>query len=261
MNVNLLIASIVTASMVGAAAIAADAKKDDKKPAPVATEKKADAAKPAGDVAKDPKDVRDKLLKLSTLEQAFKQADYKRKQLAAAVLQDQEKLKKATTDDEKKKIQAALDDASKNLQATAIAMDVCFGIGNRRTYEFDEVSSTVYLKVGTVEEAFARTVNTRDALKKFIVEQTAAKDAEKDQAKKDEIQKKIDAAQKQFQLVAASLQLVFNISQQREYTYDPKDASIYLKISDNEVEKLKAEAAKLQEEAKAKADAAKSSKP
>lgn len=273
MNRPLLLTAVLTtaAALTVNAVLAADPKADAKKaPAPAAaTEKKADVAKaPAADAAKaapaaaqDPKDVRDKLVKLNTPEQAFKQVDLTRKQIAALVLQLNEKLKKATTDDEKKKTQADLDDTSKKFQTLCIAMDVCFGVSAPRVYEYDEVTSTVYAKVGTVEDAFTRTIRARDALRKQAQELTAQKEAEKDAAKQAEIQKKLDTASRQYQLVAASLQVVFNVSPERDYYYDAKNTTLYLKVSEHEVEKIKADIAKIQEDAKKKADEAKKDAP
>lgn len=242
--------SILISLAIAGAAYAAD---------PVAPAKPAvaaDTAKVAAPEApKDPKDVQDKLLKLTTLEQAFVRADKDRKILAQFVVQEQAKLAKATTDADKEKIKKDIEEAQKKFQTLSIAMEIVFGIGNRRDYEYNDVKSVVYLRVGSVEDCFARTIRVRETLKKFVIDQKALKDAEKDKTKQEEIDKKVQNATKQYQVVAASLQVVFGVTPLRNYEYNPQNSTLYLKASDNEIEKLKAEVAKLQDEAaKAKTD-------
>lgn len=224
-------------------------------------------AKPAGEAAKtaekpkNPKDVEDKLLKLTTMEQAFLRANQDKVNLERFIVQESAKLEKATTEDEKTALRKDLGEARKKYQTIAIAMAVIFNPGNVVQYEYDTVKSTVHIRVGTVEETFARAVQTREALKKFVTEQTAARDAEKDAAKKAELEKKVDTATKQYQLVSAALQLVYTVAPERSYLYDPKSSTLYLKVSENEADKLKAEVEKLKEDAKKASDAAKGDTP
>jgi len=253
----ILISLALAGATYGADPVAPEKKAEPAKPAAAAPAVAAEPAKPATPAAPavpaDPKDVKDKLIKLTTLEQAFGRADRDRKILAQQIVQEQAKLKAATTDADKEKINKDLDEAKKKFQTISIAMEIVFGIGNRRDYEYNDVKSTVYLRVGTVEECFARSVQIRDALKKFVIEQKALKDAEKDKAKQDEIEKKIENATKQYQVVAASLQVVFGVTTQRDYEYNPKNSTLYLKVSENELAKLKEQLTKLQEEQAAKA--------
>lgn len=251
---NVRWSSVMISLAIVGAAYAADPVAADKKNEPAKPAVAADTVKVAAPEApKDPKDVQNKLLKLTDLEQAFVRADKDRKILAQYIVQENAKLAKATTDADKDKIKKDVEEAQKKFQTLSIAMEIVFGIGNRRDYEYNDVKSVVYLRVGSVEDCFARTVRVRETLKKFIVDQKALKDAEKDKAKQDEIDKKVQNATKQYQVVAASLQVVFGITPLRNYEYNPQNSTIYLKVSDNEVEKLKAEVAKLQDEQAAKA--------
>ncbi|OGV70018.1 MAG: hypothetical protein A3K19_28675 [Lentisphaerae bacterium RIFOXYB12_FULL_65_16] len=204
------------------------------------------------------KEVEDKLLKLTSLEDAFAKAMRNRELLRRFIVQENAKLTEAANEEGKAEIQKNLDEGKKRLQTIVIAMDIVFGIGNRRDYEYNNVTSTVYLKVGTVEEAFARSVRTRDALAKFVGEQEKLAETEKDEAKKTEINGKIETAKRQHQIVAAALQVIFGVTPQRNYLYDPKEATLYLKVTETEAEKVKAQLLKLQEERaeKEKADKA-----
>jgi hypothetical protein len=203
------------------------------------------------------KEIEDKLLKLTSLEDAFTKALRNRELLRRFIVQETAKLDEAANEEGKKEIQAHIDEAKKRLQTIVIAMDVVFGVGNRRDYEYNNVTSTVYLKVGTVEEAFGRAVRTRDVLKKFVDEQGKLAEAETDEAKKKELDGKIENAKRQHALVAAALQVVFGVTSQRNYLYDPKDATLYLKVTESEAEKVKAQLQKLQEERTEKAKAEK----
>lgn len=196
----------------------------------------------------DPKDIQNKLLGLTTLENAFFKALRTQTLLRRFIIQENGKLEKTEDEAEKEEIRKQIAAARTRLQTIAIAMDVVFGIGRRREYEYNRVTSTIYLKVGTVEQAFARGVQTRNLLQKYVQDQTALKDAETDEAKLKEIDARILAGTKRWQTVSASLQLIFGVVPQRNYQYNPKNSVLYLKVSDNEVEKLKEQAAALQAE-------------
>ena len=236
------------------------AKKAKKADAPKVAVKKIDK-KVVDAEKKVEKDIENKLLKLTSLEDAFLKATRNRNLLARYIVQENAKLKEATDDATKQSIRKNIGTARKKLQTQSIAMDVIFGIGKRREYQYDSVKSTVELRVGTVEEAVARAVRTRDALSKFVVEQKALATAEKDTAKKAEIDKTVAGATRQYQVVAAALQVIYGVTPKRNYEYNPKNSTLYLKISETQLDKLKAELAKLQEERAAKADAAKKAAP
>lgn len=197
----------------------------------------------------DPKDIQNKLLKLTTLESAFKRALQKRNLLRRFIAVENGKLEEATTDDAKAEARKNIGNARKQLNTLQIAMDVVFGTGNRREYEYNEVDSTIFLKVGTVEEAFARSVRTRDALSAFIVEKRKAAEAEADAEAKEKLEKKIAEAVRQYQTVAAALQVIYQVTPTRNYEYNPKDSTLYLKISENELQNLREQVRKLQEKA------------
>ncbi len=213
---------------------------------------------PLGQVAvaqeKDEKaaaDVENKLLRLTSLEEAFVKAARRRNGLASLVVQENQKLQAEKDEAKKAELQRGLDEARKQLQALSVAMEMIFGIGNRRDYEYNTVTSTVYLKVGTVEEAFVRAVKVRDALRNYVVQQKPVSEAEKDEAKKKELEAQIAQATRQYQLMAASLQLVFQVVPDRNYEFNPANSTLYLKVSDNEVAKLKAKIEEMQQKAAA----------
>jgi len=222
-----------------------EAKKDDKVEI---VEETAEAAEV------DEKDIQNKLLKLTTLEDAFKKALRNNQLLQRFIVQEDAKLKETEDEDAKQAIRKNIGVARKKLQTNNVAMNIVFGLGRRRTYQYDEVSSTIYLRVGTVEEAFARTVRTRDLLRNFVIQQKALLEAEKDEAKKAEIQTKIDNGTRQYGVVAAALKVIYGVDTQRSYEYNPKNATLYLKISENELDKIKTQIAELQDKQKAAAE-------
>lgn len=231
-----------------------DAKKDDK-----AADKVEIVDEAAQEVAE--KDIQNKLLKLTTLEEAFKKALRNNQLLQRYIIQENAKLKQTEDEEAKQEIRKNIGVARKKLQTSNVAMNLVFGLGRRRTYQYDEVSSTIYLRVGTVEEAFARAVRTRDLLRRLVLEQKALLEAEKDEAKKTEIQAKIDNGTRQYGVVAAALQVIYGVNTQRSYEYNPKNATLYLKISENELDKIKAQIAELQEKQKAAAEGDAAEKP
>ena len=136
-------------------------------------------------------------------------------------------------------------------------MSVIFGVNPRRlVYQYDEVTSTVFLRVGTVSEAFARAVQTRNALQQFVIKKKAELEAEEKEEEKTALEAQIKNATKQWQIVAASLQVIYKVNMKRSYEFNPQNATLYLKVSDNEVEELKAKAAELAREREAAAAAA-----
>ena len=163
----------------------------------------------------------------------------RRQGLARLVLQETNKLEGIEDEEKQAETRKNIGAARKALTEVSNAMEVVFGIGRRREYEYNQVTSTVYLKVGTVEEAFSRTIRTRDALLKFVGEQRALLEAEQDAEKKVEIENKIAVATRQYQMVAASLQVIFQVNQQRNYLYNPKNSTLYLRITEDELEKIK----------------------
>jgi len=226
-----------------------DAKAKAKADKPAVEAKAAEVT--ADDAAVDPKDIESKLLKLTTMEDAFLKSLRTVRLLRRFIVQENQKLQNTTDEAAKKQLTDSIQAARNRLQTLSNAMDVVFGIGRRRTYEYDSVKSTIYLRVGTVEEAFARSVRTRDALKRFIGQQATLKEAEQDEAKKKEIDNKIAIATRQWRTVAAALQLVYGVTPQRNYEYNPKNSTLYLKISENQLVQLRERLAKLQEEREA----------
>jgi hypothetical protein len=178
-----------------------------------------------------------KLLQLDSLEESFLKGDSRRKMLAVAVLNLQSKLEQVDNEKEKKDITEQIDQAHKELQDLNVAMGIVFSPLQPWQYEYNPVRSTVYIKVGNIEEVFIRAVQLRDTLLRGIQEKQKQLDEAKDDEKK-EIQMGLDKAQRQYQMVVASLQLVFDIIPQRNYLYNPKDSTLYLKVTEDEAEKI-----------------------
>jgi len=126
---------------VGSAALAQE-KKPAAAPAPAAAKPGEEAAKPE----------ENKLVKLTTLEQAFLKANRDRQLLEVLILQETQKLEKAVKEEDKQAIRKTIGEARKRQHLLNTAMDVVFGVGRRRDYEYDTVKSTVYLRVGTVRK-------------------------------------------------------------------------------------------------------------
>jgi len=231
---------------------------DAAKPAAAAAPAAAAPAAPAQDEGKpvDAKDIQDKLVPLTDMETAFKRTWATRVNLARQVTTLEQKLKDTADEEAKKEIRKTIGEARKNLQTIGIAMEVIFGVGRTRAYEFDEVKSTIFLRVGTAEEVFVRAIKARDAYGKMITDQKAALEKETDAAKKKELEKTVDEATKRYQIVAAALQQVYGVTPKRAYSYNPKNSTLYLKVSENELAKIKEQMEKLQEERKAKEGAA-----
>lgn len=187
-----------------------------------------------------------KLVKVTTLKQAFGRALQRRQQLARRVVALVRTLREEEDDAKKEELREELERSNRALQGMKVAMEVIFGLGNRREYEF--VADTIYLKVGTVEQTFARAVRNRDALRKFVVEKTKAKEEAEDAETVQQLEKEIQDATKRYQVVVASLQLVFGVVPQRNYTYNPENATLYLNVTDEEVEKLRARIEEIRKE-------------
>lgn len=199
----------------------------------------------------DAKDVPDKLLPLTDMETAFKKAWATRQAVARQVVELDQQLKDATDDEAKKEIRKKLGESRKNLQTMSVAMEVIFGVGRARIYEYDEVKNTIFLRVGTAEEVFVRAIRARDAYGKVAAEQKAALDKEQDAEKKKELEATVTEATRRYQIVAAALQQVYGVTPKRAYSYNPKNSTLYLKVSENELENLKEQLAQLQEARKA----------
>lgn len=247
MSLRKCLALLVTTGLASTLAYSQDA-------APAAAAPAADA--PAAEQPADAKDVRNKLLPLTDMETAFKKTWARRVALARQVDDLEKKVKDEADEEQKKEMRKSIGEARKGLQTLGVAMDVIFGIGRTRSYEYDEVKSTIYLRVATAEEAFIRAIRTRDAYAKAIVDQKAALEQEADAEKKKDLEKSIEELTKGGQVMAAALQLVYGVTPSRDFSYNPKNSTLYLKVSENEMAKLREQVEKLQEERKAKEAAA-----
>lgn len=206
----------------------------------------APAAVPADDAAQ----LEDKLLPLVTMEQAFAQALQRRALLANFIVQERAKLEGAT-EEQKVELQKNIETATQQFTELTTYMDVIFGLGGRREYEYNRVNSTIYLKVGTVAETFGRALQARDNLAARIREAQANIEKEADATKKAELQQTHDALFRQYALFVNALFRIYQIHPARNYQYVAGNQTLYLKTNDAEIEKLKAEVEKQQAEAAA----------
>jgi hypothetical protein len=236
---------LVATGLAGALAYSQEAATNETAPAAPA------AAAAVAEKPVDEKDVRSKLLPLTDMETAFKKTLARRDALARQVGDLEKKLKDTADEEQKKEIRKTIGDARKGLQTLAEAMEVVFGIGRTRSYEYDEVKSTIYLRVGTAEEVFVRAIKTRDAYAKMVVDQKAALEQEADAGKKKELAKSIEELSKGYTIMAMALQQVYGVTPSREFSYNPNNSTLYLKVSENEMTQLKEQIEKLQEERKA----------
>ena len=192
----------------------------------------------------------DKLLPLITMEQAFAKALQTRNVLAQYINQESAKLEKAD-DAAKEEITKNVTAARRRLAEINTYMDVIYGLGGRRAYEYNRVTSEIYLRVGTVSEVFTRAIATRDALAKQITTLKEAIEKETDADKKANLEATQKQAVNRYALVVNALYNIFQIHPVRHYHFDAATRTLFLKTNDEEVQKLQEQLKKAQEEKKA----------
>ena len=189
----------------------------------------------------------DKLLPLITMEQAFAKALQTRNVLAQYINQENAKLEKAD-DAAKEEITKNVTAARRRLAEINTYMDVIYGLGGRRAYEYNRVTSEIYLRVGTVSEVFTRAIATRDALAKQITTLKDAIEKETDADKKANLEAAQKEAVNRYALVVNALYNIFQIHPVRHYHFDAATRTLFLKTNDEEVQKLQEQLKKAQEE-------------
>ncbi|MFA6928793.1 MAG: hypothetical protein WCT05_00590 [Lentisphaeria bacterium] len=190
----------------------------------------------------------DKLLPLVTMEQAFSKALKRRALLVRFIEQETVKLKESTGE-EATTISKNLAQARKALGEATTYMDVIFGLGGNRSYEYDSVKSTIYLRVGTITEVFARAIQARDTYAKRIVELKEIIEKEGDETRKATLQKEHDALAQRWALVVNALYNIYQVHPKRNYQFNPSNLTLYLKTNDEEIQKLQAEIEKNKQQA------------
>ena len=179
----------------------------------------------------------DKLLPLITMEQAFAKALQTRNVLAQYINTENAKLEKAT-DAEKEELNKNITAARRRLAEINTYMDFIYCLGGRRAYEYNRVTSEIYLRVGTVSEVFTRAIATRDNLAKQIAALKEAIDKETDADKKKALEANQTAAVQRYALVVNALYNIFQIHPVRHYHFDAATRTLFLKTNDEEVQKL-----------------------
>jgi len=81
----------------------------------------------------------------------------------------------------------------------------------------------------TVEKAFARTLNNRDQLVRYIVAENQ-KLAKATDAEKKQITENVTKARASLNLIIRSMDIIFGIDANRVYEYNPTNGTIYLKV-------------------------------
>lgn len=193
----------------------------------------------------------DKLLPLVTMEQAFSKALQRRALLVRFIEQETAKLKESTGE-EATTISKNLAQARKALGEATTYMDVIFGLGGNRSYEYDSVKSTIYLRVGTITEVFARAIQARDTYAKRIVELKEIIEKEGDETRKATLQKEHDALAQRWALVVNALYNIYQVHPKRNYQFNPTNLTLYLKTNDVEIQKLQTEIEKTNNRPKSK---------
>ncbi len=179
-----------------------------------------------------------KLIRLESLENSFLDCLRKRQSLAASGLDLQNQLKDIKDKKKEKELKDQLEQVQKNLDSLNLAMSVIFSPSQPYQYEYNPVKSEVFLKVGNLEQVFLRSIQLKEFFLEAVRKKEKALDEEKSKNKKKELQNELDNLKRQHQAVVASLQIVFNVVPQRNYTYNPKDSTLYLKVTEEEAAKI-----------------------
>lgn len=192
----------------------------------------------------------ERLIKLGDTKAAFADT-IKRRQILVNYI-NQEKAKLSKVDEKTKKtIESNLSAARQNLSLMGVYMDVVFGIGNRREYMYDPKTDMISLKVGTSKDAFARTVNRKNAIAAIIADRKKALENEKDSKKAEALKAQLSSYERAFAILENALFAVYKVHPKRQYSYDQKSGILYLKSNKQEVEKLTEELNKLKSAEKA----------
>ncbi len=200
--------------------------------------KKKDSTTKDKNAAASAEDPENKLVRLKSLEGAFLNCVNRRRSLTLSGLSLQRKLKETEKKDEKKKINEDLEKIQQRLGALNIAMNVVFSPVQPRQYEYNPVKSEVYLRVGNLEQVFVRSMGFRERLLKAIQEQQKKLEDKKNKKQKEKLEKGLESLKRQYQTMVASLQIVFDVAPERNYLYNPKDSTLYLKVTEEEAEKI-----------------------
>jgi hypothetical protein len=195
----------------------------------------------------------DKYLPLITMEQAFAKALKTRAMLAQYINNESAKYQKAD-DNEKAEIEKNVAAAQKRFNQINTYMDVIYGLGGQRNYEYNRVTSEIYLRVGTVTEVFTRAIAARDNLAKQIAQLKKDIEEEKDETKKKTLEDTQMKLAQRYALIVNALYNIFEVHPERQYNFDAATRTLYLKTNDEEVAKLREQIKKIEEEKKAAAE-------
>jgi len=159
------------------------------------------------------------------LKELLLKAVRRRDLLIRYIAQEEGKLKAAADERSRKELAANIAEGRSRLQTTEDALGAVFWLGHRRVYEYNSVTSTVYLRVGTPEESFARALAMRDALQMLVQDQAALLLTEQDPAKRAQINEIVGSAARHYRALVAALQAIFGITPGHEH--HDQDSALY----------------------------------
>ena len=227
---KLMALALCTAVFSSFAAFGFGGKKDEAKKEATAPAKPAAVAQPAAaQPTAAPARVEDKLVPWITLEQAFANSVNTRNQIARNIVAQREALAKETDAAKKEAIQKQINAMTQNFTSMNFYLDQVFGLDNRREYVYNNVTSTIYLKVGTVRDSFLRAVLKRNILARRLTETDAAIAKETDAAKKTQLQQTRAQLANAHQIMQNALQVIYKIDPRRNYEFDNEKDMLYLK--------------------------------
>ena len=184
----------------------------------------------------------DQLVRVCGVEDAYREALRNRSLLHGLIVRAEKELEKGQGDPEKlAELRAQLVRGRKQYGDLKAALDLVFGLGERREYEYDPVKSTIYLRVGTVEEVLTKAIRSRDALAKHLGELRTRLQNEKDAALRAEIEKAVGRITAQHSAYVRALGMIYGIRPERKYVYNSKDAVIYIAVSKTELETIESQ--------------------
>lgn len=200
--------------------------------------KKKESPNKSENITQSSSEKENKLVRLESLEDSFLNCLRKRQTLAITGLNLQNQLKDIKKKKGKKDLKEQLEKVQQELGGLNLAMNVIFNPLQPFQYEYNPVKSEVFLKIGNLEQIFIKSIQLKEAIVEGIGEQEKSLADKKNKSKKEEIEKGIENLKQQYQIMVASLQIVFNVVPERNYMYNPKDSTLYLKVTEKEASRI-----------------------
>ncbi|MCK5802745.1 MAG: hypothetical protein KAI66_07930 [Lentisphaeria bacterium] len=187
----------------------------------------------------------DQLVRARGVEEAYQEAVKNRDLLRRLILRAEKELEKAGNTKELAELRAQLVRGRKQYADLKDALDLVFGLGERRDYEYDPVKSTIYLRVGTIAEVFTNALRSRDVLAMRLAGLQARLESEKDATVRVEMQRAVESVATRHDAYVRALGMIYGLRTGRDYVYNSRDATIYIKMSKTELEAIRSQRKKL----------------